>query len=104
MDNDSYLKDIRKGRKESVDFFASQNKFIRESWVVAEFLTNLSIPFIETDFKQCKIDPPDVVFGEAQFEVKEGAMQNTNKHLFAPTLQSIQRIYFRNIRRKTFQF
>jgi hypothetical protein len=84
MDNDSYLDDIRKGLKESVDFFSSQDKFIRERWIVTEFLTNLSIPFVETDFERPNSDPPDVVFrseaSEAQFEVKEILDKGRRRH------------------------
>ncbi len=79
MDDQSYLSGIRNGLKESVDFFASQDKFIRESWVAANFLTNLSISFAETDFVRGS-DPPDVVFRDAQFEVKEILDKDRRRH------------------------
>jgi hypothetical protein len=79
MDDDSYLNDIRNGLKESVDFFASQDKFIRERWVVANFLTNLSMPFAETDLVRGS-DPPDVIFRDAQFEVKEILDKDRKRH------------------------
>jgi hypothetical protein len=79
MNDDSYLNDIRNGLKESVDFFASQDKFIRERWVVAEFLTNLSMPFAEADLVRGS-DPPDVIFREAQFEVKEILDKGRKRH------------------------
>lgn len=60
MEDKSYLHGIRDSLKESVDFFACQDKFIRESWVVANFLTNLSISFAETDLVRGG-DPPDVM-------------------------------------------
>lgn len=80
MDDDSYLNGIREGLKESVDFFACQDKFIRESWVVANFLTNMSISFSETDLVRGS-DPPDVVFCEAQFEVKEILDKDRKRHI-----------------------
>lgn len=79
MDDDAYLNDIRKGLKESVDFFSNQDKFIRECWVVSNFLTNLSIPFTETDLVR-GTDPPDVVFHDAQFEVKEILDKGRKRH------------------------
>lgn len=79
MGDDSYLNNIRKGLNESVDFFASQDKFIREKRVVANFLTNLSIPFAETDLIRGS-DPPDVIFRDAQFEVKEILDKNRKRH------------------------
>jgi Putative endonuclease, protein of unknown function (DUF1780) len=79
MNNDSYLNDIRNGIKESVDFFASQDKFIRERWVVDEFLINLSMPFAEADLVRGS-DPPDVIFRDAQFEVKEILDEGRKRH------------------------
>lgn len=79
MDDDSYLNDIRNGLKESVDFFASQDKFILESWVVVEFLTNFSMQFAEADLVRGS-DPPDVIFRDAQFEVKEILDKGRKRH------------------------
>lgn len=79
MDNDFYLNAIRNGLKESVDFFASQDKFIRESWVVVEFLTNLSMPFDDADIVRGS-DPPDVIFRDAQFELKEILDKGRKRH------------------------
>lgn len=79
MDDETYLNESRKGLKESVDYFASQDKFIREKWVVANFLTNLAIPFGEADLVPGD-DPPDVIFREAQFEVKEILDEGRKRH------------------------
>lgn len=79
MTDDSYINEVRKGLKESVVFFASQDKFVRESWVVAEFLTNLSISFQSADLLRGG-DPPDVVFREAKFEVKEILDTDRRRH------------------------
>lgn len=77
-DNKSILNYIE-GLKRSVDFFASHNKINREKWVVAEFLANLSIPYNETEIV-CGSDPPDVIFREAQFEVKEIMDEGYERH------------------------
>lgn len=79
MNDESYLNSIRHGLKESVVFFASQDKFIRERWVVANFLTNLSISFSDTDLVRGS-DPPDVIFCDAQFEVKEILDNSRKRH------------------------
>lgn len=79
MDDELYLNSIRGGLKESVDFFASQDKFIRESWVVSNFLTNISVSFSETDLVRGN-DPPDVIFCDAQFEVKEILDNDRKRH------------------------
>lgn len=79
VDDESYLNDIRNGLKNSVEFFASQDKFIRERWVVENFLTNLSIQFTETDLSP-GADPPDVIFRDAQFEVKEILDKGRKRH------------------------
>lgn len=79
MDDESYLNSIRGGLKESVAFFASQDKFICESWVVTNFLTNMSVPFAESDLVRGS-DPPDVVFFNARFEVKEILDKDRKRH------------------------
>jgi hypothetical protein len=80
MDKESYLKDIRKERKESVDFFAaSRDKFICERWVVDEFLKNLTIPFTKQELNRGS-DPPDVIFRDARFEVKEILDEGRKRH------------------------
>jgi hypothetical protein len=77
-DNKSLLNRIE-GLKISVEFFASHNKICREKWVVAEFLANLSISYNETELV-CGSDPPDVIFREAQFEVKEIMDEGLERH------------------------
>jgi hypothetical protein len=79
MDDESYINSVREGLKESVEFFASQDKFIRERWVVSEFLKNLSIPYAENEIARGP-DPPDVIFREAQFEVKEILDKDRKRH------------------------
>lgn len=57
--------------KASVKYFGNRNKPERERWVCVEFLRNLRVPFADTDIQSPAVDPPDVVFGDARFEIKE---------------------------------
>lgn len=66
-----YLKGVRRGLKESVDYFASSRKCERERWVCDEFLTNLGVFVRSGEVQSAKSEPPDVVFRDAQFEIKE---------------------------------
>lgn len=80
MSKESILNDIRNGLKESVDFFAhGKDQFILDSWVVDSFLKNMSIPFAKTDLVRGD-DPPDVIFFDAQFEVKEIPDKGRKRH------------------------
>ena len=54
--------------------------FLRKlRWVVGSFLKNMSISFAETDLVRGD-DPPDVVFCDAQFEVKEILDKGRKRH------------------------
>lgn len=79
MSDDEYLKSIREDLKQSVDFFSSRDKFILEKWVVNNFLTNLSIDYGESELLRGG-DPPDVIFRDAQFEVKEIMDKGRKRH------------------------
>ena len=79
MTDDEYLKSIREGLEEPVDFFSSQDMFNREKVVVYDFLTNLSIEYEEDELLRGG-DPPDVVFRDAQFEVKEIMGKGRKRH------------------------
>jgi len=56
--------------EQSISFFSNSGKTKREIWVVAEFLRNLGV-----DFKGIELtpgsNPPDVIFQDAAFEIKE---------------------------------
>jgi hypothetical protein len=79
MDDEEYLQSIRTGLKESVAFFASQDKFVREKYALSEFLTNLGIEYRESELLPGG-DPPDVVFRDGQFEVKEIMDKGRRRH------------------------
>lgn len=70
MSRSEHLDAIRQGLQESVDLFSSRDKFILESYVVSEFLRNLAVIHDGNELQRGD-DPPDVVFRDAKFEVKE---------------------------------
>lgn len=80
MTDNDYLETVRKAREESVRFFSSANRAERELWVANEFLTNLGIPFAQSDLVHVADDPPDVRFGGAEFEVKEILDSGRRRH------------------------
>lgn len=56
--------------KQSISLFSNSGRTKRESWVVAEFLRNLGISFKDNDLISGS-NPPDVIFQNAAFEIKE---------------------------------
>jgi len=62
---------MQEALKESVDFFSPKSKDERELWVGTSFIENLGIPFDEGEFFVSPHDPPDVIFREVRFEIKE---------------------------------
>ena len=70
MSRSEYLDDVRKWLQESVDFFSSRDSFLKEKYVATEFLLNLAIEHEEQELQRGE-DPPDVIFRDARFEVKE---------------------------------
>lgn len=71
MDDREFIDDRIAALKESVKYFGNKNKPERERCVCAEFLSNLRIPFADADIQSPATDPPDVVFADARFEIKE---------------------------------
>jgi hypothetical protein len=57
--------------EESVQYFSSSNKTVREQWVASTFLENLGIPHTPQDLVPPDCDPPDVKVFECAFEIKE---------------------------------
>lgn len=68
---DNYLKSIKEGLKESVEFFGNKNKQEREKWILKEFLSYLPVQFAETDIRESNTEPHDVFFKSFGFQVKE---------------------------------
>ena len=69
--DDEFLELRRKDLAESIKYFGSDHKPQREMWVVSGFLVNLGISIADGDLKPMPDDPPDVLFSDAKFEVKE---------------------------------
>jgi hypothetical protein len=65
------LEYLRTALKESVAYFSSANQGALDQWVVVEFLTNLGLEFGADEVIRQREDPPDVIFRDAAFEVKE---------------------------------
>ncbi|WP_161633315.1 DUF1780 domain-containing protein [Paraburkholderia dilworthii] len=79
-EDEEYLKSVRQALAESVEFFRAEKKTERELWVVCQYLTNLDLCFSETELKSSCQDPPDVLFRDAQFEIKEILSKGRRRH------------------------
>jgi hypothetical protein len=55
----------------SVEYFSSANKGALEQWVCTQFLANIGLDFDPNGVVLQVDDPPDVIFRNAGFEVKE---------------------------------
>jgi hypothetical protein len=67
-----FLRDLQEGLQDSVSNLSNENKSIRESWVVQRFLENLEIQFFEKEVDTpLKVEPYDVIFRDARFQIKE---------------------------------
>ena len=71
MTDAGYIASVIKARQESVEFFSGSHRQERERWVVEEFLGNLGLDFDPAEVVSAPDDPPDVLFRQAKFEVKE---------------------------------
>lgn len=80
MTDKEYIESVRKDLEESVNFFRSTNRPERELWVANEFLTNLGVSFKQSELVHVTDDPPDVIFREAKFEIKEILDQGRRRH------------------------
>lgn len=80
MTNKEFIDDRRQALRESIDYFSASNKPERERWVTHEFLTNLNIQFKDEDIKSSPQDPPDVLFCNCNFEIKEILEPGRKRH------------------------
>ena len=71
MTDEEFLEDRRHALRESVKYFSAKNKSERERWVCDEFVQNLGLPFDESEVITPNDEPPDVVFRDCRFEIKE---------------------------------
>jgi len=78
--SERFLEDRRRGLKESIEYFSSKNKSERERWVCVKFVENLGIAFDEIELVSSDDDPPDVVFRNARFEIKDVLDRGRRRH------------------------
>lgn len=71
MTDEEFIDDRRRALKESIEYFSAKNKAERERWVCLELVQNLGIAFDEAEIVSPEKDPPDVVFRDTRFEIKE---------------------------------
>lgn len=71
FDPEDFLRERRQALQESVRYFEPANRPERERWVVCELLQNLGLKFDSNSVRSSSDDPPDVLFQDARFEVKE---------------------------------
>ncbi len=68
---DNYVKSVKNGLAESVDFFRNHRKGEREIWVASEFLQYLVEDFDRNDVIESTQEPIDVTYSDIGFQVKE---------------------------------
>lgn len=78
--SDELLRTLVDARRSSVRYFSSANKQERERWIVEEFLCYIKVEFSTSDIYSSHDEPPDVMFREAKFEVKEILDENRTRH------------------------
>lgn len=71
MNDDEFIASVIKNREESVSFFSSARKQERERWVVNKFLNTLGLQPSEAEVSSSVDEPPDMLYQDAKFEVKE---------------------------------
>jgi len=80
MTNKEFLADRRAALEDSIRYFSGANKAERERWVVVEFLTNLDIRHEDAEVASSPEDPPDVLFRDCRFEIKEILEPGRKRH------------------------
>ena len=69
MDDSDYLRLLTIAAEQANAFLSNARKWERERWVCQRLLQGLNIPYHSEDFLQAGQEPPDVLFGDARFEV-----------------------------------
>lgn len=80
MTDEDFIEDRQKALLASIEYFSSENKSEREKWVCNEFLTNLRFNFSDSEIVPVEDDPPDIIFREAAFEIKEILDNGRRRH------------------------
>ena len=79
-DEQEFLKERQQALRESIKFFAPEQKVERETWVCSAFLQNLGIQHAEAELIPEPSDPPDIHFRGARFEIKEILDPDRKRH------------------------
>ncbi len=69
MDDSDYLRLLTIQAEQANAFLSNARKWERERWVCQRLLQGLNSPYHSEDFLQASQEPPDVLFGDARFEV-----------------------------------
>ena len=69
MDDSDYLRLLTIQAEQANAFLSNARKWERQRWVCQRLLQGLNIPYHSEDFLQASQEPPDVLFGDARFEV-----------------------------------
>lgn len=80
MTDEEFLEDRRRALRESVEYFSAKNKSERERWVCHAFIRNLGLSYDEAEVVSSSDDPPDVVFRDCRFEIKELLDSSRRRH------------------------
>jgi hypothetical protein len=71
MNDQEILREYREGIRHSLEYFSNSHKAEREVWVCKGFLAALGVGFSDSELVASDDEPPDVLFRDARFEVKE---------------------------------
>jgi hypothetical protein len=80
MDENKLINEITRAIEKSVAFFSPRRKKDRELWIVEEFLKNLGINFNKEELKYSYEEPIDIVFRDANFQIKEIQEKERKRH------------------------
>jgi len=78
--------DHEKWLLDTCQYFSNTNKFEREKWVCSHFLNVIGIEYKENELSEGSSNFPDVIFRDANFEIKE-SMDEEYKRDFANKLE-----------------
>ncbi len=80
MKKKEFLEERRQALRDSIKYFESSNIAERDRWTCEELLTNLGVEFSAEEIQRPSDDPPDVVFRDARFEMKEITDPGRRRH------------------------
>ncbi len=79
MEEKEAITDNIKACEEAMQFFSNPGRREREAWVVGQFLKNIGINFENSELTPGN-NPPDVIFQNAIFEIKEIDKKGRRRH------------------------